>query len=224
MKWAVVLLALPALLACSAVGFQPAECSSLSPDSSGWLNDRLYRDLMRGTYAGDCFKFTGVVAQSVEGGYVVDTEGYGTGYPGDVFVRWEGDYRFVEGDLVIVTGAVVEPLTFETVIGAQRTIPAFYGSDMGDLLERSRATRQIVEATKQVEYQADYERMTVEVHQEVQSCRELVTKNMSSWLEKSYGSRYRDRAYAVSKLELNFSIGPAPDDIDADTVPNNRWC
>ena len=218
MRWAVVLLALLVLLACSAVGFQPAECSSLSPDSSGWLNDRLYRDLMRGTYAGDCFKFTGVVAQSVEGGYVVDTEGYGTGFPGDVFVRWEGDYQFVQGDLVLVTGAVVEPLTFETVLGAQRTIPAFYGSEIVDVQQRSReltATRQILAATKQIEYSADYEKRTTAALEEVQlSCQD--SSNIAAKIENTY-AYYDDK---VIDLKLNFSIGPVPDDIDADTVPN----
>ena len=230
MRLALVLLA---LLACSAVGsFEPAKCRSLSPDSIGTLHDRLYRDLMRGTYdSSDCFEFRGRVVDSIEGGYRVDTEGWGTSYPGDVFVRWEGDYRFVEGDLVVVTGAVVEPLTYETQIGAIRTIPALYGSDVLDMEQHNKqvaatrqaiemqeaATREVMEATKQVEYRADYERRAVDALQEVQSC--LSTLNASI-----YDELRRTRLTHVSLVGRHtihkFFIGPDPDNIGPDTVPN----
>ena len=137
----------------------------------------------------------------------MDTEGYGKSFPGDVFVRWEGDYRFVEGDLVVVTGAVAEPLTFETAIGSQRTIPAFYGSEIIDHLQL-RATRQIIEATKQVEYLADYEARTADALQEIQSC----TSEFESAL--TYGP------YKVVDLAINYFAGPVPDDLDANTAPN----
>lgn len=214
MRWAVVLLTLPVLLACSAVGFQPAECSVLSPDNRGWLHDQLYRDFLRGTHSGDCFEFRGVVSQSIDGGYVVDTEGYGTGFPGDVFVRWEGDYRFVEGDLVVVTGAVADPLTFETVLGAQRTIPAFYGSDMGDLLERARPTREAIAATERAENRTKWDQMTAEALQEVQPCDR--PWHIIHELEGSGDD------YEVDKLELDFVAGPVPNliVIRANTIPH----
>ena len=217
-----LVLVLPVLFACSAggLGFQPADCQSLSSDNSGYLDRYLYRDLMRGTYGpDDCFVFHGEVSQSIGGGYVVDTEGFGTGFPGDVFVRWEGDYRFVEGDLVIVTGAVAEPLTFETAIGSQRTIPAFHGSEIVDYLQRSKqqaATRQVIAATLQVEHEADYEQRTADALQEIQSCSDHVIEYLTSHIQVSY--YYSD--YRIDDLDPIFSIGPAPDDIDADTVPH----
>ena len=229
MRLAFVLLA---LLACSAVGsFEPAECRSLSPDSIGTLHDRLYRDLMRGTYdSSDCFEFRGQVVQNIEGGYRVDTEGWGTNYPGDVYVRWEGDYRFVEGDLVVVTGAVVEPLTFETPIGTERTIPALHGSDMLDMQQHAKqisatrqmiemqeaATREAIEVAKQAEYRADYERRAVDTLQRVSSCEstpDIITNRLIAHRANAYTHQLRE-------LTLKFSIGPAPDSIGLDTVPN----
>ena len=243
MRLALVLLGLilSSLLACSAVGFQPAECRSLSPDSRGALHDRLYRDLMRGTYdSSDCFKFGGRVVESVEseGGYRVDTEGWGTSYPGDVFVRWEGDYRFVQGDLVVVTGAVVEPLTYETTNGTIRTIPALHGSSILDMERHNRqvaatrevievtkqviemqeaATRQVIAVTKQAEYRADYDQRSVDALQGVQSCRRSVNKNIRDKLQ-------RDKLTLVglvgSHSTIKFFIGSAPNDITPDTIPN----
>ena len=216
MRWAVLLPVLSVLLACSAVGFQPAECSSLSPDSTGWMHDELYRDFLRGTYdSGDCFEFRGEVSQSVDGGYVVDTEGYGKGYPGDVFIRWESDYKFIEGDLVYVAAAVAESLTFETVFGVQRTIPAFYGSDIEDLDQRGRkvaATRQIIEATRQVEYRANYEQRTVESFEYIQSCREVVDKKLTSFL--------LDRDSNIKLDQFDFFIGRTPNEFYVDSVPH----
>ena len=206
MKWLVFpsSLALSVLLACSAVGFQPAECSSLSPDNQGALNNQLYRDLMRGTYgAEDCFEFRGEVSQSIDGGYVVDTAGFGTTFPGDVFVRWEGDYKFVEGDLVLVVGAVADPLTFETLLGIERTIPAFHGSDIADIYQQSRTG--VIAATKQAENLTEYERMTVEELQNVQSCHRP-EDIINALLDSADG-------YEVDKLDLNFSAGPVPDPI-----------
>ncbi len=211
MKWSVFLpVLLPALLACSAVGFQPAECESLSRDSQGHLNEQLYRDLMRGSYsAEDCFEFGGEVVQSIEGGYRIDT------YPGDVFVRWEGDYRFVEGDRVVVTAATAEPLTFETVLGVERTIPAFYGSEIVDMQQRRQeaaATRQIIAATAEVEYRANYEQQIGEVFQEIQSsCPD--TTNIPVRIQNSYNG-------IMSELTIDFSVGPAPDNFTANTTPN----
>ena len=224
MRWTFVLLV---VLACSAVGFQPAECQSLSPDNQGMLHDLLYRDLLRGTYGSDdCFEFRGEVLQSIAGGYVVDTEGWGSSFPGDVFVRWEGDYRFVQGDLVVVTGAVAEPLTFETAIGSQRTIPAFHGSEIIDMQQRAaqeqatrqviRATEQVIQATKQVEYQADYETRTANALEEIQSCRDPVAEYLTAHVQDSY--YYSD--YRIDDLDLSFSAGPAPDDIGSDAVPH----
>ena len=232
MKWALVLLA---LLACSAVGsFEPAECRSLSPDSRGALHDRLYRDLMRGTYdSSDCFKFGGRVVESVqsEGGYRVDTEGWGTSYPGDVFVRWEGDYRFVQGDLVVVTGAVADPLTYETTNGAIRTIPALHGSSILDMQQHSRqvaatreviemqeaATRQVIEVTKQAEYRADYEQRSVDALQGVQSCRRTANKSIRDRLRREKLTFHDLRGIHFTP---KFFIGPTPDDITPHTVPN----
>ena len=233
MRLAVVLLALilSGLFACSAVGFQPAECQSLSIRFHEGINDRMYRDLIRGTYdSGDCFRFAGQVVQSIEGGYRVDTEGWGTSYPGDVYVRWEGDYRFVEGDRVVVTGAVVEPLTFETPIGTERTIPAFHGSDMLDMEQHNKqvaatreviemqeaATREVIGATQQAEYRADYEQRTVDALQEVQSCQRTVAPRI---LDRLYYNYSRSQ-YQFHGLDLNYSIGPAPDRIGPDTVPH----
>lgn len=216
MKWAVVLVALLALSACSAAGsFEPAECPSLSPDDQGIMHDQLYRDLLRGTYGSDdCFEFRGDVTQSIEGGYLVDTESLGSNYTSDVFVRWEGDYRFVEGDWVVITGAAAGSLTFETVLGVERTIPAFHGSDMITMEQYNTqisATRQVIHATKQVEYVADYEQRTVEAFQEVQSCRDPI--DITSYIQNSYNGYLTD-------LNLNFSIGPVPDSFSANTVPN----
>ena len=212
MRWAFVLLV---LLACSAVGFQPAECQSLSPDNQGMLHDLLYRDLLRGTYGSDdCFEFRGEVLQSIAGGYVVDTEGWGSSFPGDVFVRWEGDYRFVQGDLVVVTGAVAEPLTFETAIGSQRTIPAFHGSEVLDFQQhdiKKRPTRLIIQATKQAEYLAEYEARTADALQDIQSCANDIVSE--SRLIGGY-------LYELVDLDLTFSAGPVPDHMSADTVPN----
>ena len=251
MRWALVLLA---LLACSAVGsFKPAECRSLSPDSRGALHDRLYRDLMRGTYdSSDCFKFGGRVVESVqsEGGYRVDTEGWGTSYPGDVFVRWEGDYRFVQGDLVVVTGAVADPLTYETTNGAIRTIPAFYGSSMLDMEQHSRqvsATREAIEAQETatreaIEAQETATREAIEAQET--ATREAIEAMKQAEYRADYEQRTFDALQMVSSCEsasdviirtvhkanaythqlrdltLKFSIGPDPDRIDPDTVPH----
>ena len=213
MRSALILLA---LIACSAIGFEPAECPPLSRDSHGTLHDQLYRDLMRGTYdSSDCFEFRGKVVQSIEGGYRVDTEGWGTNYPGDVYVEWEGDYRFVEGDQVVVTGVVAEPLTFETLIGSQRTIPAFHGSSMLDMQQHARyvsATRQVMEATKQLEYNSDYEQRAVDALQMVaQDCHppDEITHRLSYF-----------NFHQLDELNLKYSIGPVPDRIGPDTVPH----
>ena len=229
MRLALVLLApiLSGLLACSAVGFQPAECQSLSPDSQGMLFEWTYRDLLRGTYdSSDCFEFRGEVAQSIEGGYVVDTSDWGGSFPGDVFVHWEGDYRFVEGDLVVVIGAVAEPLTFETILGVQRTIPAFYGSEMADMQQHNKqaaatrqilaATQEVIEVTRQVEYRADYEARTADALQEIQSsCHDPIDITSQLHYESSTADYYQ-----VSEVNFDFAIGPDPDIFSVNTVPN----
>ena len=234
MRLALVLLApiLSGLLACSAVGFQPAECQSLSIRFHEGINDRMYRDLIRGTYdSGDCFRFAGQVVQSIEGGYRVDTEGWGTSYPGDVYVRWEGDYRFVEGDRVVVTGAVVEPLTFETPIGTERTIPAFHGSDMLDMEQHNKqvaatreviemqeaATRQIIEVTKQAEYRADYKQRSFNALKEVASCRITLGAIIYDRLQRE---RITHDSLVGRHTTPKIFIGPAPDNIGPDTAPN----
>ena len=168
----------------------------------------------------DCFEFRGRVVDSIEGGYRVDTEGWGTSYPGDVFVRWEGNYRFVEGDLVVVTGAVVEPLTYETQSGTIRTIPALYGSSMLDIEQHNRqvaATREIIEVTRQSQYRADYEQRAVDALQVVRSCRRTGAPEI---MDRLYDNYDKSQYIFLGGLDLNYSIGPAPDRIDPDTVPH----
>ena len=87
---------------------------------------------MRGENEGECYEIYGEILEPVGGtGYRISTEGWGTSYEtDDVFLYWQGDERVVEGDLVEFVGMVVEPLTYETVLGGERTIPAFHGASI----------------------------------------------------------------------------------------------
>ena len=74
------------------------------------------------------------------------------------------------------------------------------------------ATRQVIEATKQVEYRADYEKRAVDALQMMgQDCRtpDEITHRLSYF-----------NYYELRELNLEYSIGPAPDRIGPDTVPH----
>ena len=115
------------ILSCS-VAFTPAECDTFNQG----IHDFLYRDFLRGENEGECYEIWGDILEPVNNaGYRISTEGYGTSYEtDDVFLYWEGEERFVEGDFVSFVGMVVEPLSYETVLGAERTIPAFQGASI----------------------------------------------------------------------------------------------
>ena len=83
-----------------AVPFTPAECASGVIVPTG-INDFRYRDFLRGDYQdGECHEIIGEILQPVgDDGYRISTEGYGTSYNHpDVFLYWQGDAKFVEGD------------------------------------------------------------------------------------------------------------------------------
>lgn len=110
-------------VACS---FTPAECDTFDRG----INDSLYRDFLRGENEGQCYEFRGDILEPVgDTGYRVSTAEWETSYEtDDVFLYWQSEEPLVEGDLVAIVGMVVEPLSYETVLGAERSIPAFHGS------------------------------------------------------------------------------------------------
>ena len=113
-----------ALLACSSIApFSPASC----PTNENYppIPDIIYRDIVRGERDGDCFAFLGEVLQVVDGGYRVREFN-----SDDIYFKWEGEPNLVEGDTIRVVAMAVGTLTYETVLGAERSIPALHGASV----------------------------------------------------------------------------------------------
>lgn len=112
------------ILAC-AVPFEPAECDRIKGAN---LTDFLYRDILRGEEEGECYRIYGEILHPIgSDGYRIGTGEYGLD---DIFLYWQGEEPLVEGDVVEFVGMVVKPFTYETVLGAERTIPAFHGANI----------------------------------------------------------------------------------------------
>ena len=103
--------------------FTPAECEA---KPQALAVDIIYRDLIRGEGAGECYGMYGTVLEPVgDDGYRIDIDGVG-----DIFFVWQGEEIFVEGDFIEFAGVAIEPLTYETVLGGERTIPALHGASI----------------------------------------------------------------------------------------------
>ena len=113
-------------IACSSLApFEPASCPPR--DQVDNLDFVSYRDVMRGARTGECFRFAGEIRQVVDGGYLVDNWFVDEV---DVYLRWESDEVLVEGDTIQAVGMATGSVSFETVLGAELTVPAVHGAQV----------------------------------------------------------------------------------------------
>lgn len=138
MKFVISLIAL-LLLACSAP-FEPANCPTENLDKLQQVTDFTAPAIITGERDGECFFVFGEVLQVVDGGYRVQARlaGLFLGVsPSDLFLRWEGEPALAEADLIKATGVADGALTYETMLGTERIIPALHGAAVEILTVKS---------------------------------------------------------------------------------------
>ena len=126
MRISIFLVLVTLTIAClSCAQFEPASCPPR--DQVDTLDFFSYRDVMRGDRNGECLDFAGEVRQAVDGGYLVDNWFVDEV---DVYLRWESDQVLVEGDTITVVAMATGSVSFETVLGAEITVPAVHGAEV----------------------------------------------------------------------------------------------
>ena len=110
-------------IACSS--FEPESCPPADEvDDVNFVN---YREVMRGARNGECLALTGEIKQVVDGGYLVNNWFVDES---DVYLRWESEQVLVEGDTITAVGVATGSVSFETILGAELTVPALHGAEV----------------------------------------------------------------------------------------------
>ena len=113
------------ILAIACSSFEPESCPP--KDEVASVDILNYRDVMRGARNGECFALTGEIKQVVDGGYLVNNWFVNES---DVYLRWESEQVLVEGDTITAVGVATGSVSFETVVGAELTVPALHGAEV----------------------------------------------------------------------------------------------
>ncbi len=104
------------------------------------FSDDLYRRMVRGddSIAGNRYDFTGKIQQWMQEGdgdvYMIHTKDTGYSYYGHtiflVVLHGSPVKQFIEGDTIIIKNAkYISNFSYETVLGATKTIPLFAGDE-----------------------------------------------------------------------------------------------
>ena len=104
------------------------KCTSMTMDQfKATCQDYSYSDLLRNPddYLGKSVHFHGKVMQALEDGFLVEVTDKGYGIWDDIVViAWDGKPNVIEDDIVDVYGTYTGAYTYQTAIGAQKTVPS----------------------------------------------------------------------------------------------------